>query len=88
MPFDSICQARESTRIGSVVQGLAARALDLGDAGLARRVGHDLQPRHEMHELGEVGQHHRGVSPEIVLVAQLLQRRRDVARASPPRTGR
>ena len=71
---------RESTRIESFVgKGAPARALGLGQRHVVGDRRHDLHARDEMGELGEIGEHHRRIGAGVVLVAQLGERRGDVA---------
>ena len=80
MPLSSICQVRDSTRIDSFVgEGAAAHALGFRQRHVVGDRGHDLHAGDEMGELGEVAQHHRRIGADVVLLAQLLQRRGDVA---------
>jgi hypothetical protein len=57
----------------------AARALDLDQRRVIGDRGHDLHAGDEMGELGEISQHHRGISAGVVLRAQLGKRRSDIA---------
>jgi hypothetical protein len=60
-------------------EGAPARTLDLGECDIVGDRRHDLHPGDEMGEFGEVGEHHRGIGAGIVLLAQLGERRRDIA---------
>ena len=80
MPFSSICQARDSTRIDSASANSAprVRSSSVSDASLGGR-RHEAQPGDEMGEIGKVGQHHRRVGAGVVLRAELGERGGDVA---------
>ena len=56
-----------------------ALAFGLGEREIVGDRRHDFDAGHEMGELGEIGQHHRGIGAGVVLVAQLAQRRRQIA---------
>ena len=69
MPFSSICQVRDSTRIDSFAANARPRARSASpsdDVVGDRR--HDLHARDEMREFGEIGQHHRRIGADVVLL--------------------
>ena len=57
----------------------AAHALGLRERDVVGDGGHDFDAGDEMGELGEIGEHHRRIGADVVLLAQFLQRGGDVA---------
>ena len=51
-----------------------AQALGLGDGDFLTRLGHDLEPGHQMGEIGKIRQHHGRVCANGILPGQLFHR--------------
>ena len=79
MPLRSICQVRDSTRMDSDAASARPRVRSASPAIRRLPPRNDLYARDEVGELGEVGQHHRRISADVVLLTQFLERGRDIA---------
>ena len=71
--------AREHAHGELLGKGASARTLDFDQRRVVGDRGHDLHAGHEMGELGEMSQHHRGIGADVVLRAQLGKRGGDIA---------